>query len=44
MTETKNAATFAADPPEIWIKHLEVNDLNFEFVFSEHLRHDGSGE
>jgi len=30
--------------PELWIKRLEGNDLIFEFVFPEHLGHDGSGE
>jgi hypothetical protein len=29
---------------ELSIKRLEVNDLNFEFVFLEHLGQDGSGE
>lgn len=30
--------------PELWIKRLEVNDLNFEFVFHEYPGQDGSGE
>jgi len=30
--------------PELWIKRLEVNDLNFELVFPECLRQDGSGQ
>jgi hypothetical protein len=38
------AATFTAFAREFWIKHLEVNDLIFEFVFPEYLRQDGSGE
>jgi hypothetical protein len=29
---------------DFWIKQMEVKDLNFEFVFHECLRHDGSGE
>jgi hypothetical protein len=38
------AASFTAFTPEFWIKHLEVTDLIFEFVFPEYLRQDGSGE
>jgi hypothetical protein len=37
-------ASFSAFTPEFWIKHLEVNDLIFEFVFPECLRQDRSGE
>jgi hypothetical protein len=38
------AASFAALPPELRINRLEVTDLNFELVFLECIRQDGSGE
>jgi hypothetical protein len=33
--ETNARSVFAAPRPESSITHLEVNDLNFEFVFPE---------
>jgi len=43
-SKNRYAASFAALTAELSIKCLEVNDLNFEFVFLEHLGQDGSGE
>jgi hypothetical protein len=40
----EGAASLAALTPELRIRRLEVNDLNFEFVFPELVRQDGSGE
>jgi hypothetical protein len=42
--DTNARSVFAAPRPESSITHLEVNDLNFEFVFPEYLGQDGSGE
>jgi len=40
----KVARRFSFPGLDFWIKQMEANDLNFEFVFPECLRQDGSGE